>query len=97
MQDFARAFYSSKAWQHCRAAYASSVHNLCERCLKEGRYTAGEIVHHKIRIDPLNIHDPTVTLNFDNLELLCRDCHAKEHGKKKRYTIDELGRVICGK
>lgn len=93
MQDFARAFYSSKAWQHCRSAYAKSVHNLCERCLKEGRYTPGEIVHHKIHLTPENINDPSVALAWENLEVVCRECHAKEHGKPKRYKVDDLGRV----
>lgn len=39
----------------------------------------GEIVHHKIYIGYKNIYNPNVTLNFNNLELLCRDCHNKEH------------------
>lgn len=95
MQEYAKTFYSSKAWKECRAAYAKSKRNLCERCLKEGRYTPGVIVHHKVYISPENITDPTVTLNWENLELVCRDCHAKEHDKKqRRYRIDEMGRVI---
>ena len=97
MQDYAREFYSSTAWKNTRTAYAKSVHNLCERCLRKGVYTPGEIVHHKIHITPDNILDPVITLNFKNLELVCRECHAEEHGqRKRRYKIDELGRVICG-
>ena len=68
---------------------------MCERCLKKGLVVPGEIVHHKIRLSPENINDPSVTLNFDNLELLCRDCHGEEHRTvEKRYLVDELGRVI---
>ena len=41
-----------------------------------------------------NLNDPDITLSFDNLELLCDECHRKEHAKKKRrYTVDEFGRV----
>lgn len=55
----------------------------------------GEIVHHKRYITPKNINDPKVTLNFRNLELLCRDCHNKEHScKAKRYSFDEKGNII---
>ena len=50
-------------------------------------------MHHKVRLTVDNIHDPMITLNFDNLELLCRECHAAEHGNK-RYSVDALGRVI---
>jgi len=54
----------------------------------------GEIVHHKIHLTPENIHDPKIALNFDNLQLLCRDCHGKIHAKhQKRYKVDALGRV----
>lgn len=94
-RDFARAFYSSKAWQDCREAYAKSKRYLCEDCLQKGIITAGEIVHHKTELTPENITDANVALNFDNLRMVCRKCHAEEHGAKiKRYTVDEFGRVI---
>lgn len=57
-------------------------------------YNPGVIVHHRIHLTPQNITNPMIVLNWNNLELLCRECHAKEHGKEKRYTIDELGRVM---
>ena len=78
-KPFARKFYSSKAWQDCRNAYAKKVHHLCENCLRQGIYKPGEIVHHRIEISPLNIDKPEITLNQKNLELLCRDCHKMRH------------------
>ena len=96
MKEFAKKFYKSKAWQNTRDAYAASVGGLCEDCLERGLYKAGEIVHHKRALTPENISDPLVTLAWDNLKLLCRDCHAKEHGSVKRYKVDEFGKVtIC--
>lgn len=95
MKEYAAAFYSSKAWKETRKAYAKSKGGLCELCLAKGIYKAGEIVHHKTHITPTNINDPTITLSFDNLQLVCRDCHAQIHDKKKRrYKLDELGRII---
>lgn len=95
MQEYAETFYKSKAWQKCRAAYAKSKGGLCERCLARGIYRAGEIVHHKQHITPGNITDPNIILAWDNLELLCRDCHAQEHDRRKRrYKVDDMGRVI---
>ena len=58
------------------------------------RITAGEIVHHKIHLTPDNINNPAVSLNWDNLELVCRSCHMKLHGNKKRYSVDAFGRVF---
>lgn len=95
MKDFARAFYSSTAWKRTREAYAKTRQNLCEICLSKGLIKPGEIVHHKIILTPENINHPEVTLNYDNLQLVCRDCHAAIHDqRKRRYKIDEMGRVI---
>lgn len=79
-KPFAKKFYSSRQWQDCRNGYAKSVHYLCENCLRKGIYKPGEIVHHIIEIDPVTIEKPEIALNFDNLEMLCRDCHAEVHG-----------------
>jgi len=100
-REFSRAFYHSKAWKATRAAYIRSVHGLCERCLRRGRYRRGEIVHHKVHLTPENINDPSVTLSFDNLEYVCRDCHAAEHPEiygtprpEPRYAFDEDGNIL---
>lgn len=94
-REFARAFYSSKAWQDCRNSYAKSVGGLCEICLAKGIYKPGEIVHHKIHITPENINRPEIVLAWDNLQLVCRDCHSIIHDRKqRRYKIDDTGRVI---
>lgn len=52
----------------------SSKNGICERCGAPAR-----IVHHREYITPENINDPDITLNWDNLEALCQDCHNKEH------------------
>lgn len=96
MKEFAKQFYKSKAWQQTRESYAKSKSYLCERCLKKNLIVHGDIVHHKVYLTPENISNPSVTLDWNNLELVCRDCHAEEHtGRKKRFKVDELGRVIC--
>jgi len=96
-KDFAKAFYSSKRWQDCRNGYARSVSYLCENCLRRGIYKPGEIVHHRIEIDPVTINNPEVALNWDNLELLCRECHAEAHDERKkdrRYIIGTDGKIF---
>ena len=95
LKPYAESFYKSKAWQDCRNAFAKSRQGLCERCLANGKYKPGEIVHHKIYLTPQNITDPNVALNWNNLELVCRDCHAEEHQRRsRRVKVDEMGRVI---
>ena len=99
-RDFAKAFYKSAQWKHCRDAYAQSVGYLCEDCLAKGIYTPGVIVHHIEELTPINIENPEVTLGFNNLRLVCRECHAEEHmamyearKKKRRYKIGADGNV----
>lgn len=94
MRDFAKDFYHSQAWRDCSAKYKASVGGLCEHCLANGFVVPAEIVHHKIHLTPDNITDPDITLSFGNLEALCRKCHGDKHKRiKKRYTVDENGRV----
>lgn len=92
--SWARPFYVSYAWIKCRRDYARSVNGLCERCLARGLYVPGDEVHHKIRLNPSNVNDPSVALNWDNLELLCKDCHMAEHEvNKRRWRIGEEGEL----
>ena len=96
MKDYAKSFYKSQVWKRTRAAYLKSVNGLCERCKAKGLIVPADIVHHKIYISPDNINDPSVTLDWHNLECVCRDCHAAEHfGTEQRFTVDPLGRVTA--
>lgn len=93
MQDWAKSFYKSKAWRECRDAYYASKYGLCERCGNPGK-----IVHHKIYLTPENINDPNISLNWDNLELLCQHCHNIEHHggqiTAEGLAFDENGDLI---
>ena len=86
-------FYTTRAWRNCREAYAESKGHLCEKCLADGLIVPGEEVHHKIKLTPDTLRDPTVALNWDNLELLCKECHEKEHGKHRLRADPVTGHV----
>lgn len=91
-EQFANGFYSSMAWRKCREAFRQYRGGLCERCLARGLIVPGTEVHHKRRLTRENLHDPAVTLNWDNLELLCAPCHDEEHGHAEMRT-DARGHV----
>ena len=61
-----------RAWKRIRDRYASA-HPLCERCLKEGKYTPVEEVHHILPVSQGGTHTDS------NLMSLCRSCHTKIH------------------
>lgn len=59
-------------WKRIRDRYAHQ-HPFCEQCLKEGRLTPVQEVHHIIPVTSGGTHDET------NLMSLCRSCHNKIH------------------
>lgn len=59
-------------WKPIRARYVA-LHPLCEMCLKEGRLTPVEEVHHKKPVSQGGTND------FENLMSLCKSCHTKIH------------------
>ena len=61
-----------RAWKRIRDRYAAE-HPLCEVCLKEGRLTPVEEVHHIIPVSQGGTHDR------GNLMSLCQSCHTKIH------------------
>ena len=93
---YAKKFYASKSWRNTRNAYFQSKHGLCEEC---GEAEKRMIVHHKNHITPQNINDVNITLNWDNLQLLCLTCHNKTHFEKYSpvkdgFGFDEYGNFI---
>lgn len=94
MKEWAARLYKSKAWKACRDGYLKRAGGLCEECLSRGIWRPAEIVHHIVEVTPENIDDPRVALNWENLQAVCRECHAEKHGaRQRRYTVDEVGRV----
>lgn len=98
--EWARLFYNSPSWKKTREAYKSYRRGLCERCLENGIVRAGVEVHHIKPLTQKNINDPTITLAWDNLMLLCTQCHDEVHHRKrdvrthKRFIVRQDGSVV---
>ena len=90
-----RKFYRTKAWEKLRKYIVVKYHGLCQN---PGCHNAGYIVHHIIHVTDENENDPEITLNEDNLTLLCQDCHNMiHHGSKytrKGMMFDSEGNPI---
>jgi 5-methylcytosine-specific restriction endonuclease McrA len=93
MREFARQIYKSKQWERVRQYIIRRDDGLCVRCGKPGK-----IVHHKKWLTPGNCNDPAIAYGEDNLELLCLDCHTKEHEAESAVdyglAFDELGNLV---
>ena len=94
-------FYTSRAWRRTRADFIQARGGICEECWARGIVEAGSKerpleVHHKVPLTDSNVRDPEVALSWDNLQLLCKDCHDKKRAKEaqeRRWTVDAEGRV----
>ena len=83
-------FYKSDAWKLAREIKITQVNGRCERC-----GGLGQEVHHIVRLNVNNVSDVGVSVNQDNLELLCKDCHNKEHKRfAKEMRFDSHGNLI---
>ena len=90
--DKIRKFYKSDKWKIARAIRIAAASGLCEQC-----GAIGTEVHHKVHLTPENVDDPNVSINQDNLILLCKDCHNKEHERftdTKHYRFDSDGNMV---
>ena len=94
-REFAGNFYKTKDWKKVRDLYREKAGGLCEICWANGLIVPGVIVHHKIHLDETNIKNPAISLGMDNLQLVCRNCHAEIHGKhgERRYIVNKDGSV----
>ncbi len=104
-----KKFYNSKLWNQVKNNVWLKQHLLCNRCgkpvyvdglsdwLPKDKRRIG-IVHHIEYLNDMNIYDDNLTINEDNLEGLCKDCHEQEHHKptsiRDNYMFDDNGNLI---
>ena len=73
----AEAFYKSRAWVAARQRTLTRDNHLCQECLRQGRITQADTVHHKVELK----QDWSKRLQLDNLVSLCAECHNRLHAK----------------
>jgi len=85
-------FYNSRRWRKTSKYIKTIKYGICEKC-----GGVGTEVHHIIHLNDANIDDYNISLNPDNLMLLCVPCHNKIHGGNKisdEIEFDANGDVI---
>ena len=83
-------FYNSKEWIQLSDHIRKKYFHICQDC---GKPNSKE-VHHVIPVTELNVYDPTVTLNPNNLVLLCNECHNEIHNRFKKSKSAIASRSI---
>ena len=85
-----QGFYKKSVWKRLRIQALNRDHWLCQECLRKGMINTAEEVHH---IKPLEDF-PELGLCLDNLESLCRDCHAATRVRKQKTVTVPGVRII---
>lgn len=72
-RDWQIKFYNSKQWKELRDEIRRERQMRCDSChrLIKGK----SICDHIVEVSPSNYEDERITLNKDNLQLLCIECH----------------------
>lgn len=99
--DPIHAFYCRKDYLDLAQACKIKSGGVCAKC--GGVFDISELrPHHKVELTLDNIDDVNVTLNPDNIEVLCHDCHNAAHkrfgyavGAKRVYLV--YGSPCAGK
>lgn len=92
------AFYHSKDWRDLSYLLRLKI-GKCQRC---GRVADMKQLHahHKVLLTPANVSDVNISLNPDNIEILCSSCHDEEHnrfGYSEHYVYIIYGAPCSGK
>ncbi len=83
--DPIHAFYCRKDYLDLAQACKIKSGGVCAKC--GGVFDISELrPHHKVELTLDNIDDVNVTLNPDNIEVLCHDCHNAAH-KRFGYAV----------
>ena len=97
-----KSFYQSSKWAKFRLAYISKNKPICNICNRFIATAHNITLHHKTELDEVNVDDYTISLNEDNITLLCSGCHNNLHkGKTSKVSRQKVyivhGSPLSGK
>ena len=98
-------FYQSKEWVKLMSVIRMERVNadgliICEHCGKPIIHKYDCIGHHVIELNDMNVNNPEIALNPDNIKLVHHRCHNKIHNKlgySNRQVFIVYGSPLSGK
>ena len=97
--DKIHKFYCTQEWRDLSYNSKIAAGGKCSRCGYIADKMSELIGHHKIELTEDNVDDPNISLNPENIEVICQQCHNKEHrrfGNKQNVYI-VYGSPLSGK
>jgi len=97
--DKVHLFYCSKDWRDLSYALKIAAKGKCLRCNEILEDFSQLIGHHKIELTEENVDDPNISLNPELIEIICFNCHNKEHRRfgNKQHVYIVWGSPLSGK
>lgn len=95
MRALRQKAYQDKHWRAERDSYIKE-HPICEECLKSGKVTPAQDIHHKESPFKNGTINYKLLYDKDNLMALCKDCHGKIHANQQGHmTIQDVLRQLA--
>lgn len=92
--DGLHSFYCSRAWRMFRASYIATHEPVCAHCGKIITEDLDLILHHyKIHLTVENYQDPSISMNPDNIQIVCHACHNIIHGVARSKPLHSVSLV----
>lgn len=88
MRKLRQQAYQNSTWRKLRDTYMHS-HPICEECLKQGKVTPAEDIHHKRSPFKGGEINYSLLLDPENLMALCKDCHGNIHASQQGHISPE--------
>ena len=88
MRELRRKAYNNTAWRKLREVYIHE-HPLCEECLKKGKVTSAEDIHHKRSPFQKGEINYALLMDKDNLMSVCKECHGNIHAAQQGHVSPE--------
>jgi hypothetical protein len=85
-----KSFYASEKWINFRLGLINERGTKCSRCGERIAKSKDLIGHHKVELTPENVQDRMISLNPDLVDLVCFDCHNKEHNRFGHKTVRQV-------
>ena len=94
-----KQFYATKAWRKLSYVMRMSSGSVCDMC--NNTFELSQLrAHHKAELNEFNINDVSISLNPDNIQVLCHSCHDRQHnrfGQGKQCVYIVYGSPLSGK
>lgn len=88
MRELRRKAYNNTVWRRIRESYMHE-HPICEECLKKGKITPAEDIHHKKSPFQKGEINYSLLLDYGNLMAVCKECHGNIHAAQQGHISPE--------